>query len=73
MFAYRVICRQSPEHIDVKDFKLLKYSQVAELVDAREGNDNNPQREVVPEGRYYKYRFESCPDYEMFGHYTEVM
>ena len=34
MFAYRVICRQSPEHIDVKDFKLLKYSQVAELVDA---------------------------------------
>jgi len=27
MFAYRVICRQSPEHIDVKDFKLLKYSQ----------------------------------------------
>lgn len=29
MFTYRVICRQSPEHIDVKDFKLLKYSQVA--------------------------------------------
>lgn len=23
MFAYRVICRQGPEYIDVKDFKLL--------------------------------------------------
>ena len=40
------------------------YSQVAELVDARGSNGSNSQLGVMLEGRYYTYRFESCPDYK---------
>ena len=42
----------------------LEFSQVAELVDARGSNGNNSQLEAMLEGRYYNYRFESCPDYD---------
>ena len=33
------------------------------MVDAPGSKGNNSQPEVMLEGRYYNYRFESCPDY----------
>ena len=41
---------------------ILKFSQVAELVDAPMNKGGNSQPEAMFSVRYHNYGFESCPD-----------